>query len=221
MAKLSAKLRLPALVLTLLAISSSVQGTTINVRSQCSSALTACSQAQGTGVACFVLNNGGSNTLDVGAVWTGGLIWGYPGDSNDPVIGNNAKPQANLAEFTIGSGDQDFYDLSNVNAYNLALQINPTDIAGGGTVDGSHCGSPSCTIPDLTSFCQPPNTLSGAPGEGCINTDGPGTVATDGTKAFKAVCPTSYSYSQDDQNPDPPVVYGCNLGSNYEVVFCP
>lgn len=207
------------MVLTLLAISSSVQGTTINVRSKCSSALTACNQAQGTGVACFVLNNGGSNLLDVGATWTGGLIWGFPGDSGDPGQGNLAKPQANLAEFTIG-GDQDFYDLSNVNAYNLGLQINPTDIAGGGQVDGSHCGSPSCTIPNLDSFCQAPNKVSGPPGDGCINTDGPGDVATDGTKAFKTACPNSYSYSKDDVN-NPPVVFGCNKGSNYEVVFCP
>lgn len=208
------------MVLTLLAISSAVQGTTINVRSQCSSALTACDQAQGTDVTCYVLNNGDSNLLDVGTVWQGGLIWGFPGNSGDPVQGNNAKPQANLAEFTIGLNGQDSYDLSNVNAYNLPLEIHPTEIAGGGQVDGLHCGSPSCTIPDLNSFCQPPNSLTGAPGDGCKNTDGPGNVATGGTIAFKNVCPSSYSYSQDDKN-QPGVVYGCNIGSNYEVVFCP
>lgn len=217
MANLSARIRLPALVLTLLAISSSVQGATINVSSQCSFDLVACYQAQGTGVTCFALQNGGANPVDVGAVWVGGVIWGLPGDNIDPTNGNLAKPQANLAEFTIGTNGQDSYDLSNVNAYNLPLQINPT---GGDPPNGLHCGSPSCTIPDLNSFCQSPNRLTGAPGDGCYNTDGTGNVATPGTMAFKSACPTSYSYSQDDQN-QPGVVYNCNIGSNYDVVFCP
>jgi len=91
----------------------SIAGTTINVRSQCSFALTACDQAQGTGVTCYVLNNGGSHVITVDT-WPGGLVWGFPGASGDPVQGNNAKPQANLAEFTIGSNGQDSYDLSNV-----------------------------------------------------------------------------------------------------------
>jgi len=50
----------------------------------------------------------------VGASWPGGVIWGYPGNKADPVDGNEAKPQADLAEFTIGSGNLDFYDISNV-----------------------------------------------------------------------------------------------------------
>jgi hypothetical protein len=43
------------------------------------------------------------------------VIWGYPGSSADPGDGNNAKPQADLAEFTInGFSNQDSYDISNV-----------------------------------------------------------------------------------------------------------
>jgi len=205
------------MVLTLLAISSSVRGTTINVRSQCSSVLTACDQAQGTAVECYVLQNGGSHLLDVGTVWTGGLIWGHPGDNPDTTVGNNAKPQANLAEFTIGSNGQDSYDLSNVNAYNLPLQIDVTSFVNGDTPNGLFCGSPSCTIPDLTTFCQSPNTLTGDPGDGCYNTDGTGTVPTPGTEAFATACPEAYSFSTDDANH----VYSCDTGTNYEVVFCP
>jgi hypothetical protein len=39
---------------------------------------------------------------------------GISGNKADPVDGNEAKPQADLAEFTIGSGNLDFYDISNV-----------------------------------------------------------------------------------------------------------
>lgn len=117
--------------------------------------------------------------------------------------------------------DGTLVDIPVQNAYNLPLMINPTFIADGGSPDGLHCGTPSCTISDLASFCQAPNTLTGAPGNGCYNTDGTGDVATAGTMAFKNACPSSYSYSKDDVNTNPGVVYGCNLGSNYEVVFCP
>jgi hypothetical protein len=42
------------------------------------------------------------------------VIWGYPGSSADPVDGNNAKPQADLAEFTTNVNNQDSYDISTV-----------------------------------------------------------------------------------------------------------
>lgn len=214
-----AKNQLASIVLLVLAATTSVYGAQINVRNQCSYVISACDQAGSGPVTCYALQNGQAHLLDVGASWSGGLIWGFPSDNPDTNQGNLAKPQANLAEFTITS-PQDSYDLSNVNAYNLPLAINPTSIADGSAPSGTHCGSPSCTINDLNSFCQAPNTLTGAPGNGCRNTDGTGTVATSGTMAFKNACPTSYSYSQDDQN-QPGVVFGCPNGSNYEVVFCP
>jgi hypothetical protein len=49
----------------------------------------------------------------VGTSWPGGVIWGYPGGSADPTDCNKAKPQADLAEFTInGFSNQDSYDIS-------------------------------------------------------------------------------------------------------------
>ncbi|KAG0586748.1 hypothetical protein KC19_2G114000 [Ceratodon purpureus] len=214
-----ANVQLAAVVLSLLAITSCVCATKINVRNQCSFAVTACDQGQGSGVTCYALQNGGQQQKDVGASWPGGLFWGFPSGSGDAGQGNAAKPQANLAEFTIGSNGQDYYDLSNVNAYNLPLMINPTN-TNGDTISGSHCGTLSCTINNLNSFCQAPNRLTGTPGNGCYNVDGPGNNPTAGTQAFKNACPSSYAYSKDDTG-NPPVVYACKAGSDYEVVFCP
>jgi hypothetical protein len=85
-----------------------------NVRNKCPFPVTACDQAQGSGVTCYALQNGGQRGRNVGTTWTGGLVWGFPSGSGDPNQGNAAKPQANLAEITINAGGQDFYDLSNV-----------------------------------------------------------------------------------------------------------
>jgi len=51
---------------------------------------------------------------DVGPNWPGGVVRGYPEGSANPTVGNMAKPQADLAEFTIGAVGEDYYDLSNV-----------------------------------------------------------------------------------------------------------
>ena len=57
--------------------------------------------------------NGGSYSLDVGTTWTGGTIWAFPASSGtNTTIGNDAKPQANLAEFMINSNGEDYYDIS-------------------------------------------------------------------------------------------------------------
>jgi hypothetical protein len=191
----------------------------IDIINQCGQTITACATCCGGGkVNCYVLNGrGGRQQIDVGGNWPAGVIWGFPGNSGNPGIANNAKPQANLAELTIGANGQDYYDISNVDAYNLPMRMNPTQIAGGGSPSGTHCGTIICSIGDLNGFCKSPNYQTGYPGYGCKNKDGPGQSATDGTRAFKNQCPNAYSYSKDDKD----VVYGCQTGSNYEVVFCP
>ena len=101
------------------------------------------------------------------------------------------------------------------NAYNLGMQISlPSPV---GTPSGTTCASITCSISDIDSFCQAPNTLTGAPGEGCYNTDGTGTSPTSGTEAFANACPEAYSYSKDDTNH----VYGCPTTSTYQVEWCP
>eukprot|EP00198_Chlamydomonas_reinhardtii_P010459 XP_001699796.1 predicted protein [Chlamydomonas reinhardtii] len=140
-----------------------------------------------------------------GGVWIGGVIWG----SRTGSINNG---QATQLEFTIGADmgggrKQDFYDVSVVNAYNTPARIRPLNPP---SVSGSWCGSPTCILPSLTTFCTSPNYLAGAD-PACINKDGPGLVATSGTKAFKAKCP------QDDATS----MFACQWGTNYEVKFCP
>ena len=90
-------------------------GATINIVNDCSGTTTACAQQGSNPIDCFVLNGGGgSQLIDVGTSWPAGAIWGFPGSGND-TTGTDARPQADLAEFTIGgSGGEDFYDISNV-----------------------------------------------------------------------------------------------------------
>jgi hypothetical protein len=190
--------------------------TQINIVNQCSQTISACQTDQTGQITSYALGSGASKLIDVGTSWPGGLIWGYPGGSADPTDCNTAKPQADLAEFTInGFSNQDSYDISNVNAYNLPLKIAPTSQV---TVSGTTCGSPSCTINNLNSFCQPPNTLTPGPGDGCFNTDGPNTgTPTSGTQQFDNACPEAISYTTDTTGK----VYGCPTGTNYKVTFCP
>ena len=99
------------------------------------------------------------------------------------------------------------------NAYNLPAAIQPIDIVND-SPNGHECGTPTCTINDLQSFCQSPNQYGGT---FCTNTDGPGNDATSGTEAFKSACPDAYSYSKDDATS----TWGCNTGTNYNFIFCP
>ncbi|KAH8958452.1 hypothetical protein BDL97_06G025100 [Sphagnum fallax] len=185
--------------------------TQINIVNQCPQTISACQTYGNTPIYSYALGSGASQLIDVGTSWPGGLIWGYPGGSADPADCNTAKPQADLAEFTINSpNSQDYYDISNVRAYNLPLQIAPSS--------GSTCGSLSCTINNLNSFCQSPNTLTPGPGDGCYNVDGPNTSSpTPGTQQFDNACPEATSYSTDETGK----VLSCQTGTNYEVVFCP
>ena len=115
--------------------------TKINVRNQCAFVVSACDQGGGSGVTCYALQNGGQRQKDVGASWPGGLIWGFPSGSGDSNQGNNAKPQANLAEFTIGSNGQDYYDLSNVVSVITGYLHNPRVV-----VEILASGSPDSTM---------------------------------------------------------------------------
>ena len=46
------------------------------------------------------------------------------------------------------------------NAYNIPTMINPTKLAPGAHRSGKYeCGTPSCLIPNINSFCRPPNTM--------------------------------------------------------------
>jgi hypothetical protein len=191
----------------------SVDGNVIfNGTNQCTYSIIVCYD-DSAGLSVSVLADPGRsvsvNSTDSEVSLASAVIWGYPGDSVSISDCISAKLQADLAEFTInGSSNTDLYAISNVNAYNFGITIIPQGI--------NSCPSPSCSIPNITNFCQAPNTLTGPLGDGCYNTDGPNaTSPTPGTTAFANACPDALSYNTDTAGK----VYGCPTGSNYEVVF--
>lgn len=187
----------------------------------------------------FKLTPGSSRSLQVPPTWSG-RFWGRTGCTFDPSTGQGscttgdcgsnqiecngltAKPPATLAEFTTGSGTQDFYDVSLVDGYNLPMIVEP--IGGSGT-----CLSTGC-VTDLNQRC--PAELRDQSGEGCKSAceafGNPeyccsGAYATPSTckpsvysEMFKSTCPRSYSYAYDDATS----TFTC-MGADYAITFCP
>ncbi|KAK4260555.1 hypothetical protein QN277_003653 [Acacia crassicarpa] len=126
-------------------------------------------------------------------------------------------PPNTLAEFALNQfGNQDFYDISLVDGFNIPMDFYPLN---------GRCHKIRCTA-DINGQC--PRELK-APG-GCNNpctvfktnqyccTSGPGSCRpTNFSRFFKQRCPDAYSYPQDD----PTSTFTCPAGSNYRVVFCP
>ncbi|KAL2641337.1 hypothetical protein R1flu_008924 [Riccia fluitans] len=209
-------LLVPAIAALFLIYGGSVNGCVVNVNNNCPYEVTACSQTQSDNIAQVNLAAGGSAAIDLGGAcsWPAAVVYasvtGQCAVSGTPNAATD-RNLANLAEFTIGANGQDTYDLSNVNAYTIGLAINPSN---------SGCTSISCTINDISGFCQPPNQLvtQSSNAESCINTDGTnGLGPTDGTRQFKNACPSSYSYNFDDATS----TFTCGTGTDYSVVFCP
>lgn len=90
----------------------------INFHNGCSYAVTACDQdpPSSSNVTCYALQAGFSRERDVGSTswFTGGMVWGFPGDNADPDQGLAAWLQADHAYFRISSGSDsmDYYVLS-------------------------------------------------------------------------------------------------------------
>ncbi|CAN6209954.1 unnamed protein product [Urochloa humidicola] len=142
--------------------------------------------------------------------------------------GAGGQPPSTLAEFTLaGAGGNDFYDVSNVDGFNVPLRIAP---AGGG------CASPACAA-DINAAC-PPELAVKAPGGGgatvgcrsaCLafNTDEHCCRGAHGTpetcrpsrysEFFKQKCPQAYSYAYDDRTS----TFTCATGGDYNIIFCP
>ncbi|XP_071710258.1 thaumatin-like protein 1 [Rutidosis leptorrhynchoides] len=189
----------------------------------------------------FELGQGASNTVDVSATWSG-RVWARRGCSNDggkfscasgdcgsgqvTCNGNGGAPPVTLAEFTIpGSSSTDFYDVSNVDGFNLPLSITPS---------GAGCPSTDCSA-DINAQC--PSNLAVKDGSGatigcksaCLATNSDqdccrgayGTSETcppsDTSKFFKGLCPKAYSYAFDDSSS----TFTCATGGNYDITFCP
>lgn len=137
--------------------------------------------------------------------------------------GAGGAPPASLAEFTLDS-PVDFYDVSLVDGYNMPISIIPTG--------GSGSCKPVKCLSDLNKRCpsglqvkwrghvvgcksacmafnKPEYCCTGAYGN-------PQTCKpTSYARAFKASCPTAYSYAYDD----PTSTFTCK-GANYLIRFC-
>ncbi|XP_071691447.1 thaumatin-like protein 1 [Rutidosis leptorrhynchoides] len=136
--------------------------------------------------------------------------------------GAGAAPPATLAEFTLGTGGSDFYDVSLVDGYNVAMIV---EASGGSGL----CETTGC-VNDLNQQC--PSELRVESGHGCRSAceafGSPeyccsGAYNTPATckpsvysQMFKSVCPRSYSYAYDD----PTSTFTC-AGADYTVTFCP
>lgn len=136
--------------------------------------------------------------------------------------GAGAAPPATLAEFTLGTGGQDFYDVSLVDGYNVPMIVE----ANGGS---GLCASTGC-VTDLNSQCPPELRVSdgGACKSACEAFGSPQYCCSGAynspaackpsiySEMFKSACPRSYSYAYDD----PTSTFTC-AGADYTITFCP
>ncbi|XP_042501232.1 thaumatin-like protein 1b [Macadamia integrifolia] len=191
----------------------------------------------------FELASGASNSIDASSGWSG-RFWGRTycssstgtfkcetadcGSGQVACNGAGAIPPASLAEFTLGSSssDQEYYDISLVDGFNLPLSVTPQGGTGG-------CQTVGCSN-NINSVCPSELSVKGSDGStiacksacdafgsdqycctGSYNT--PQTCpATNYSKIFKDQCPQAYSYAYDDQTS----TFTCT-GANYLITFCP
>ncbi|GLJ41566.1 hypothetical protein SUGI_0860220 [Cryptomeria japonica] len=142
-----------------------------------------------------------------------GLLFRCGGQLNCRVSG--AVP-ATLAEYT--QSDQDYYDVSLVDGFNVPLSINPTN---------SNCTAPACKA-DVNAMCPDQFKVDGGCKSACnvFQTDqycctgafADNCPATNYSMIFKNQCPQAYSYPKDDNSS----TFTCPSGtSDYSIVFCP
>ncbi|XP_047173087.1 thaumatin-like protein 1 [Vigna umbellata] len=153
---------------------------------------------------------------------SGSCLTGDCGSGQVECNGAGAAPPATLAEFTLGTGGQDFYDVSLVDGYNLPMIVE-------GTGGSGLCATTGCTS-DLNQQC--PAELRASEGSACKSAceafgspeyccnGAYGSPATCRpsiySEMFKAACPKSYSYAYDDATS----TFTCT-GADYTVTFCP
>ncbi|CAL5341286.1 unnamed protein product [Camellia sinensis] len=228
--------------LTLFSLSKGISGATFTFVNKCDYkvwpgilANTGSPSLDSTG---FELPQDSSRTFQSPTGWSG-RFWARTGcnfDGSNPIScstgdcgsgqvecnGSGASPPATLAEFTLGSGGQDFYDVSLVDGYNIAMIVE----ASGGS---GMCATTGC-VTDLNLRC--PAELRVGEGEACksaCEAFGSPEYCCSGaynspalckpsvySELFKSACPRSYSYAYDD----PTSTFTC-MGADYTVTFCP
>ncbi|KAJ4875040.1 Pathogenesis-related thaumatin superfamily protein [Raphanus sativus] len=189
----------------------------------------------------FKLSPKRAYTLQLPSLWSG-RFWGRhgcsfdrsgrgrcaTGDCGGSLLCNGAGgvPPATLAEITLGH-DQDFYDVSLVDGYNLAMSIMPVKGTG-------KCTYAGC-VSDLNRMCPVGLQVRSRDGKqvvacksACSAFNSPRYCCTGSfgnpqtcrptaySKIFKVACPKAYSYAYDD----PTSIATCTK-ANYVVTFCP
>ncbi|KAK7392507.1 hypothetical protein VNO78_20948 [Psophocarpus tetragonolobus] len=190
----------------------------------------------------FELGPGASNSVDLQSPWSG-RFWARTGCSNSngrfscitgdcasgqvECNGAGAIPPATLAELTTApKGGQDFYDVSNVDGFNVPMSITPQ----GGSGD---CRTSSCPN-NINNVC--PSELQQVSGGNVVACKsaclafredkycctGPNSTPatcppTKYSQIFEEHCPDAYSYAYDDPNS----TFTCFNDPNYLIMFCP
>ncbi|CAM0139737.1 hypothetical protein VKS41_008954 [Umbelopsis sp. WA50703] len=179
----------------------------------------------------FDLNAGASQTINPpGSNW-GGRVWARDQCSHSDLTNcgtSGAVSPASLAEFLFnGAGNQDYYDVSLVDGYNIPIQITPN----GKTATSQYqCGSPEAvnlpTCPSANQVtvngkvvgCKSSCSLTGSPQDCCTgayNTPDKCPINSF-AEVVKKANPDAYSYAYDDQTS----TYTCDA-TGYTVTFCP
>ncbi|KAF8690766.1 hypothetical protein HU200_041151 [Digitaria exilis] len=146
--------------------------------------------------------------------------------------GAGGQAPSTLAEFTLSAHDgKDFYDISNVDGFNVPLQTlyNKQIVPA-----GAGCATVTCGA-DIVRECPPDLEVKAPDGarvgckSGCLafNTDELCCRGAYGTpdrcrpsgysQFFKQRCPQAYSYAYDDGSS----TFTCPTGADYQIVFCP
>ncbi|KAK1268188.1 Thaumatin-like protein 1 [Acorus gramineus] len=194
----------------------------------------------------FRLDSGGSAQVQAPSGWSG-RIWARTGCAGNGTCetgdcggklecaGTGARPPVTLFEVTLGrgAGDDDYYDVSLVDGYNLPVLVAP--FGGQGQCDPTGCAA------DLNSGCPKELQVEGEGGDeggggggvvackSACNAFGmdeyccSGEYASPGTckpsfysAVFKRACPRAYSYAFDDSTS----TFICKA-FEYTITFCP
>ncbi|KAJ7846186.1 thaumatin [Mycena leptocephala] len=168
----------------------------------------------------FATNPGANSCLDGGC--NGGLLC-------DPTTGTGVPP-ATLAEFNLGAGGTDFYDVSLVDGYNLPMRID----------NNVGCGIPSCPVDlgpncpallkgpfDSTGFpvgCKSACTVDALNGNAANSPNAAATCPPSGVtdySYFKGNCPNSYAYAFDESSGTALFTCASSRNAVYTITFCP
>jgi hypothetical protein len=220
------------ITVTLLAVNvylQGVEGATMTVKNQCSYTVWAAGSPGGG----KQLGQGETWTFDVAAGTTGGRIWGRTGCSFDAGSGQGScktgdcggllncqgygSVPATLFEYGLNKyQNQDFYDISLVDGFNLPLSVTPSK---------SECKVIGCTS-DINAVCPAELKVTDGCKSACAEFNTPqycctgdylnNCSPTNYSEFFKQQCPQAYSYAKDDATS----TFTCPSGANYNVVFC-